>query len=130
MKEEFKKYFWDVIKNHYADFKGRATRKEYWSFVAAYLITSIILIFLSVLFFEIGLGILGGILIGLFMLFVLVILVPGLALAVRRIHDIGLSGWWYLIGLIPYVGGIVLLVFYCLPSEKVENKWGPNPYNK
>lgn len=130
MKEEFKKYFWNVIKNHYADFKGRATRKEYWSFISAYIILTMIIGFFIGFFSALHLAILSGIFLGIFILFALSIIVPSLALCIRRIHDIGQSGWWYLIGLVPYVGGIVLLVFYCLPSEKGENKWGPNPYNK
>ena len=60
----------------------------------------------------------------------LIIFIPSVALSIRRIHDMGQSGWWYLVVLIPYVGSTVLFVFFCLPSEKGQNKWGPNPHNK
>lgn len=130
MKEEFKKYFWDIIKNHYADFKGRATRKEYWSFISAYIILVIIIGFFIDFFSALHLAILSGVFLGLFILFTLAVFVPSLALSIRRIHDMGQSGWWYLIALIPYAGSIVLVVFFCLPSEKGHNKWGPNPHDK
>ena len=63
-------------------------------------------------------------------LIVLALFIPSIAVAVRRLHDTGRSGWWYIIGMIPvvsYVGSIVLLVFYCTDSQPGRNKWGPNP---
>ncbi|WP_243398301.1 DUF805 domain-containing protein [Deinococcus koreensis] len=60
-------------------------------------------------------------------LYALAVFVPSLAVTVRRLHDTGKSGWWYLIGLIPLVGGLVLLVFTVLDSEPGSNRWGPNP---
>ena len=56
-------------------------------------------------------------------------LIPGLAVTVRRLHDTGNSGWMYLLNIIPLIGAIVLLVFYCSDSESGKNKWGPNPKN-
>jgi uncharacterized membrane protein YhaH (DUF805 family) len=53
--------------------------------------------------------------------------VPGLAVACRRLHDIDKSFWWILIGLIPFVGGIILLVFACLPGTPGQNRYGPDP---
>lgn len=126
----FKKYFWDIIKNHYFDFKGRATRKEYWMFVLAHFTIVVLTIILIGIFYFGHLAVLSGVLFGAFILFILALIIPSLALSVRRIHDMGQSGWWYLIALVPYAGSIVLLVFYCLPSEKGQNKWGPNPHNK
>ena len=67
---------------------------------------------------------------GVLVLAGLILFLPSLALAVRRLHDTGKSGWWYLIGVIPivsYIGGLVLLVFYCTDGEAGTNKWGPNP---
>ena len=61
-------------------------------------------------------------------LFLLATFLPGLALVVRRQHDIGLSGWFYLLVLIPYVGGLIVFVFTLIPSQKHDNKWGPVPY--
>lgn len=66
----------------------------------------------------IGLGLLGILVLG--------IIIPSLAVIVRRLHDTGKSGWWYLISFIPF-GSIVLLIFFCLDSEPGTNKWGPNP---
>ena len=102
----------------YADFSGRSRRKEYWMFV---LINFIIAIVLAVIESIIGTqGIIG-------MLFSLLILVPGIAVTVRRLHDTGRSGWWILIALVPLVGGIVLLVFCAMDSEPGDNEYGPNP---
>lgn len=55
------------------------------------------------------------------------LLAPGITVSIRRLHDIGKSGWWFLISLVPLVGGIVLLVFMCLDSQPGENIYGPNP---
>src|SRR5262245_2529150 len=106
----------------YAVFSGRARRKGYWFFILWYLIISI------------GLPILDGMLglrIGqagvLQTLYALAILVPSLAVTVRRLHDTGRTGWWLLIVLIPLIGFIVLLVFMCLEGESGENKYGPSP---
>lgn len=96
---------------HYADFKGRARRSEYWWFTLFNIIVS---------------GIIGAIIPELAGVWSLVVLVPGLALCVRRLHDIGRSGWAYLIGLIPLVGGIILIVWFCKDSTE-DNIWGPNP---
>ena len=93
--------------NKYATFRGRANRSEYWYF---YLFTFICCI----------VPILGYIA-------ALVVLIPNLAVCVRRLHDIGKSGWNLLFGLIPIVGGILLLVWYCQPSQEGENEYGPNP---
>ncbi|MEF2278572.1 DUF805 domain-containing protein [Deinococcus sp. YIM 134068] len=57
----------------------------------------------------------------------LAVLLPSLAVGVRRLHDTGRPGWWLLIGLVPFVGGIVLLIFYVLDSQPGSNTWGPNP---
>ena len=61
-------------------------------------------------------------------LFLLATFIPGIALTVRRQHDIGLSGWFYLLVLVPYVGGLIVFVFTLIPSQKHDNKWGPVPY--
>ncbi len=74
-----------------------------------------------------GLGI--GVLIGyvLMIIYGLAVLVPSIAVVVRRLHDTGHSGWWYLISFVPYVGGIVLFVFLLLASTPGDNVYGPNP---
>ena len=71
---------------------------------------------------EVGLGALGGI-------YTLAVFIPGLAVAVRRLHDIGKSGWNLLLGIIPLVGAIVLLVWFCRDGERMSNAWGANPKN-
>ncbi|MBQ5710127.1 MAG: DUF805 domain-containing protein [Alistipes sp.] len=101
----------------YADFSGRARRTEYWMFTLFNFIFSFVLGF--VLAF-IGLGFLGYI-------YTIAILIPSLAVCIRRLHDIGKSGWWYLIGFVPVVGTIVLLVWFCTDSQPGNNEWGPNP---
>lgn len=118
------KEYLNVLRHHYADFRGRARRREYWMY---YLVTTLITLILRVLDGVLGLssgdldlGILSGI-------YTLVVLLPGLAVSARRLHDTGRSGWWLLFGLIPIVGGIVLLIFTLSDSEPDANKWGPNP---
>lgn len=106
-------YFIDVIKNHYFDFNGRATRTQFWMFVLFSVILGIVLGLLSTLIGEKA----GTVLLAVVNL---ALLLPSLGIAVRRLHDIGRSGWWILIGIIPVInliGGIVLLVFYVLPSK-------------
>jgi uncharacterized membrane protein YhaH (DUF805 family) len=111
-----------VLKS-FTDFQGRARRKEYWMFVLFNIIISIILTSIDMLLgfnMEAGYGVLTG-------LYSLFIIIPSLAVAVRRLHDTGRSGWWLLIGLIPLVGFIVLIVFFVLDSQEGSNNWGPNP---
>ncbi|MFC5406653.1 DUF805 domain-containing protein [Cohnella soli] len=105
-----------VLKN-YAVFEGRATRKEYWMFVLVNVIISIVFGIVEGLF---GVGT------WLSTLYSLAIIVPSLAVGARRLHDIGRSGWWQLIGLVPIVGAIILLIFYCTDSVE-DNAYGPNP---
>ncbi len=110
-------YYLSVLKK-YAEFKGRATRSEYWYFFLFNIIISVILGILS--------NIIGDDSNALGSLYGLIVLVPGLAVAVRRLHDIGKSGWMLLIILIPIVGLIWLLVLLITDSNSGENKYGPN----
>ncbi|ABM00836.1 DUF805 domain-containing protein [Shewanella amazonensis] len=100
----------------YADFTGRARRKEYWMFILFNLIVSVVLNLVDMA--------LGSMLIS--SLYSLAILLPSLAIGARRLHDTGRSGWWQLIALIPIIGIIVLIVFYCQDSQD-ENDYGENP---
>ncbi|MGM0877452.1 MAG: DUF805 domain-containing protein [Bacillota bacterium] len=112
-------WYLKVLKN-YVGFKGRARRKEYWMFALFSVIISIVL---SIIELAIDIeSIFSG-------LYSLAILLPSLAVTVRRLHDIGRSGWWLLIGIIPVIGAIVLLVLSCLDSQEGDNKYGPNPKN-
>ena len=130
----------NVIKNHYADFKGRARRREYWMFT---LINAIITFVLQIpaqgALMGMAMqsdttgapsaGLTGIALISSILLFVygLAVLVPSLAVGVRRMHDTGRSGWLLLLGLIPFIGWLILLYFYVQDSQPGANKWGPNP---
>lgn len=109
-------WYLDVLKK-YAVFEGRARRTEYWVFV---LINFLISLVLSILDSSLGLGFLGSI-------YGLAVLVPSLAVTVRRLHDTNRSGWWILIGLVPLVGWIVLLIFMLIDSDPQANEYGPNP---
>jgi uncharacterized membrane protein YhaH (DUF805 family) len=62
-----------------------------------------------------------------YLIYALVIFIPGLAVTVRRLHDVGKSGWWYLLAFIPLIGAIILLVWFCTDSQAGTNKWGANP---
>lgn len=108
----------------YATFRGRSQRSEYWYFFLFYLLIVLALAFLDVLlgtFSEAeGIGLFSG-------LFVLAMLLPSLAVGVRRLHDIGRTGWWLLIAFVPIIGTLVLLVFAVQDSEPGTNAYGPNP---
>lgn len=107
----------------FAEFKGRSPRKEYWMFT------------LFNLLIALGLGMLAGLVGGkeggltdvVSGLYTLVVFVPSLALSVRRLHDIGKSGWWMLITLIPLVGPLIMLFFMVKDSQPGTNEYGPNP---
>lgn len=117
-------YFIDCLTKKYACFSGRARRQEYWLFVLFNFIAAFVV------------GFIGGVLAGatgvgafsyLGSIYSLAVLIPGFAVLFRRLHDIGKSGWWWLIAFIPIIGVIVLLVFCCLDSQPGENQYGPNP---
>jgi uncharacterized membrane protein YhaH (DUF805 family) len=117
-----------AITKKYADFSTRSRRTEFWMFFLFNIIISIVLSIISGVVASIDpTGILALIASGAMLLVSLALLIPGLAVTVRRLHDTGRSGWWILIGLLPVIGFIVLLVFMVLDSEPGENKWGPNP---
>ncbi|MGN0428418.1 MAG: DUF805 domain-containing protein [Agathobacter sp.] len=113
--------FVDAIKSvftQYVGFNGRARRSEYWYFVLFNFIVSFVLSLLGnfVGFFSI----LGTI-------WSLAVLLPSLAVCIRRLHDIGKAWTWFLLVLIPLVGQIILIVFFCQDSQPGENQYGPNP---
>jgi uncharacterized membrane protein YhaH (DUF805 family) len=110
----------------YAQFDGRARRTAYWMFTLITTLVAIALGFIdAALGLEIGpakadVGVLG-------ILYALLVLVPSIAVAVRRLHDTNRSGWWLLIAMVPLLGVIVLLVMLCLDSTPGDNRFGPNP---
>ena len=112
------------ITKKYTDFSTRAPRKEYWLFFLFYAVTVFILLFLDMsagtYHEESGYGLFSGI-------FVLVTLVPYLAVSVRRLHDTNRRGWWLFLYLVPLLGLIWLLILFCLKSHDGENRFGENP---
>lgn len=108
----------------YADFSGRARRKEYWIFSLINYIIIFFLYILQIVMIESTLWLIFPI---IFFLYAVAVFLPDLAVNIRRLHDIGKSGWWYLIYLIPIIGAIWLTVLMCLDSEPGENQWGENP---
>jgi uncharacterized membrane protein YhaH (DUF805 family) len=124
----------------YAEFTGRSRRKEYWLYVLFLVIVGVLFGMLDT---ALGLGgsasswhstsgpqvgaggsFHGGV---LTLIFWLATLVPSIAVAIRRLHDTDRSGWWLLIGLVPLIGGIVLLVFMLLEGTRGPNRFGPDP---
>jgi uncharacterized membrane protein YhaH (DUF805 family)/cold shock CspA family protein len=126
-------YFIRTLTTNYANFHGRARRKEYWGFVLFLIISFIVVIGVGV-FADISRGFPNGgedfpiFSVGLAGIFWLATFIPQLALTVRRQHDIGLSGWFYLLVLIPYIGGLIIFIFTLIPSQPHDNQWGPVPY--
>jgi uncharacterized membrane protein YhaH (DUF805 family) len=124
------------VLKQYVDFSGRARRTEYWMFTLISAVISIVLGLIDALLFRAGsftsvtgggsvgftasLGVLGTI-------YSLAVLLPTLAVSVRRLHDTDRSGWWLLIGLIPLIGAIVLLVFFVIPGNQGPNRYGADP---
>jgi uncharacterized membrane protein YhaH (DUF805 family) len=108
----------------YALFKGRARRREFWMFTLfniIFIVASVILDdLLGTVMKSTGFGI-------IYTVYVLAVLVPGFAVAVRRLHDLGKSGWWWFVNLIPFVGSIWFIVLMVTDGQPAENKYGPNP---
>ena len=109
-------WYLKVVKEHYADFKGRARRREYWMFVLFNLIIAVVLAVIGALIKFPFIQTIYG----------LAVAVPALAVGVRRLHDLGKSGWMLLLGLIPFVNFYLLYLFF-LEVEKKCNAWGPDP---
>ena len=109
-------WYLKALKN-YVGFGGRAQRKEYWMFV---LFNIIVGVALGVADAMLGLGWLSP-------LYVLAVFLPGFAVSFRRLHDIGKSGWWIWISVIPLIGALVILYFLVQDSETGDNHYGPNP---
>jgi uncharacterized membrane protein YhaH (DUF805 family) len=118
-------WYLNVLKK-YAEFSGRARRKEYWFFQLFNMLFVLALMVVDGMTGTMrgkpgfGFGLLSG-------LYVLGVFLPSLGVLVRRLHDTGRSGWWFLIGLIPLVGPIILLVFALQDSHPGANQYGPNP---
>jgi len=116
-------WYLEVLKK-YAVFRGRARRKEYWYFMLFSNIFSIVLAIIDGMIGTVSLDARVGLFSGLY---ILVVLIPSLAVSVRRLHDTDRNGWWLLIALIPLIGAIVLLFFMVQDSTPRENRYGSNP---
>ena len=107
-----------VVLQRFAQFSGRAGRAEYWWFVLANFIVMVVLGALSrasVLFLI------------LYSVYALFVLIPSIAVGIRRLHDTNRSGWWLLIALIPLIGSIILIVFFVIAGDPGSNRYGPPP---
>jgi uncharacterized membrane protein YhaH (DUF805 family) len=118
-----------AVLKKYATFSGRARRKEFWMFALFNFIIALVFSILSTIINQssgaaAGSSNIFSVISGLYSL---AVLIPGLAVAVRRLHDTGRSGWNYFLGLIPLVGAIILIVYFCQDSQAGENQYGPNP---
>ena len=105
-----------VMKNYF-NVEGRARRTEYWMYFLVYLG---IIIVASILDAIVGMGLIGG-------LVALAHLIPSITVGVRRMHDIGRSGWFLLVGLIPLIGWIILLYWAVKEGDPQDNAYGSNP---
>lgn len=123
-----KKYYLDILTNKYIDFSGRARRKEYWMWTLYVTLINILAIILDDMLglnFELlGQDLDYG---WMYVTAGIINFIPGLSIVVRRLHDIGKSGWFYLIILIPIIGFIWILILLCSDGVTEDNKWGTNP---
>lgn len=121
------KWYLKVVRDNYANFEGRARREEYWMFA----LFNVIFVMLSYIPFIAGavmeseaLMMIGGLLL---FLYIVVLFIPSIAVAVRRLHDQGKSGTWYFIGFVPLIGGIWFLVLMVTEGTHGPNQYGQDP---
>jgi uncharacterized membrane protein YhaH (DUF805 family) len=103
--------------SNYATFSGRATRPEYWYWVLFSIVASVVL---AIIDLALPYNVLQ-------LAFDVATLLPGLAVLIRRLHDVDRSGWWWLIVLIPIIGWILLIVWACTRGTDGPNRFGPPP---
>ena len=113
-------WYLKVVRDNYANFNGRASRQEYWMFFLFNMIFAIVIMGIDII---LGLGFLN-------IIYFLVVMIPGIAVGIRRLHDIGKSGWMVLIGLIPCIGAFWLLYLMVQDSSTLDNEYGPSPKPK
>ena len=118
-------WYRDILLRHYADFDGRARRKEYWMFVLVNVGVYVGLLAVAGVLSSIWrpLGAIGWL---AYVAFALAVMVPSIAIGVRRLHDTGRTGWLMLLGLIPFAG-LVLLYFMVIEGDRGPNEYGPDP---
>ena len=119
-------WYLKVMRDNYANFNGRARRKEYWMFTLFFLLFALLAGFVIGILSAVGETV-AMIAIILAVVWYLAHLVPSLAVTVRRLHDTGKSGWFYLLAIIPYLGGLIIFIFTVIEGDKGDNKYGPDP---
>lgn len=112
------------VLRQYADFEGRARRQEYWMFTLINTLISIFLSILSTTLVDSGIGMLFSI---FYLLYAVGTIIPSVAVAVRRLHDVDKSGWMLLLAFIPLVGAILLLVWFATEGTRGTNQYGNDP---
>ncbi len=110
--------------SNYATFSGRARRTELWMYYLFNYIFALVIYFVSVILVAITAE---SAFLSILIIYILAVLVPGIAVTIRRLHDTGRSGWWYFISFIPFVGVIVLIVFLCEDGTAGKNIYGLDP---
>ena len=119
-------YYKKTVFENYANFTGRARRSEYWYFVLSNIIIFILLLFPAVLMEEVSPTAAVAFWV-LMVIYGVLVIIPGFALIVRRLHDIGKSGWYWFVRFIPIVGPIWLLVLLCTEGDRGRNQYGHDP---
>lgn len=107
-------WYISVLRDHYADFNGRAHREEFWMFILINFLVSLVIGFIPVVRL-------------LSFVYALAVFVPSLAVGARRLHDTDRSGWWQLLALVPFIGVIALIILDALDGTPGENRYGPDP---
>ncbi|MDI1254652.1 MAG: DUF805 domain-containing protein [Flavobacterium sp.] len=122
------KWYKKVVFENFANFDGRARRSEFWYFILAFYIFVALLILVGVALTaatqSAGVGMVFFI---LYILYALLNVIPNIAVIVRRLHDVGKSGWYYFIILIPIIGSIWMLILLCTEGDSGQNEYGPDP---
>jgi uncharacterized membrane protein YhaH (DUF805 family) len=117
-------WYLKVIKENYANFNGRASRKEYWMFTLFQLIFFVVAALVDNI---LGLRLDDEYYGPFYIIYALATLLPGIAVGIRRLHDIGKSGWWIFIGIIPFIGWIWLIILYSKSGDFGSNIYGEDP---
>jgi uncharacterized membrane protein YhaH (DUF805 family) len=110
--------FIKVVRDNYTNFEGRARRKEFWMFTLVSLVINVGTLILDASLFS-DLGLVNG-------LYTLAILLPSIAVGIRRMHDINKSGWWLLLWIVPVIGWVWLIILHCRDSDIGDNIFGPS----
>ena len=116
--------WWLAAMKKYVDFSGRARRKEYWMFILFNLIFGVVALVLDFMLGSVNENLGYGL---FYFLFSLGIILPTWSVTVRRLHDVGKSGWWLFICLIPFIGGLWLFILTVTDSQADTNRYGISP---